>query len=52
MIWSSRRNALLLTAATVVLISVLSGCRGFFVKPTLSSITVTPSNPNLHVGQT
>lgn len=52
MISSSRRNALFVTAATVVLISALIGCRGFFVKPTLSSITVTPASPNLQVGQT
>jgi hypothetical protein len=52
MISSSRRNTLFLTAATIVLISALSGCRGFFVKPTLSSLTVTPASPNLQVGQT
>jgi uncharacterized protein YjdB len=28
------------------------GCRGFFVNPTLTSITVTPSTPNLQVGNT
>ena len=52
MISSSRRNSLLLAVFTVVLITVLAGCRGFFVKPTLSSITVTPTNPNLQIGQT
>jgi hypothetical protein len=52
MILSSRRNALLLTLATVILTAALSSCRGFWVKPTLSSINVTPSNPNLQVGQT
>jgi Bacterial Ig-like domain (group 2) len=52
MISSSRRNALFVTAVTVMLISALVGCRGFFVKPTLSSISVTPNNPNLQIGQT
>jgi hypothetical protein len=28
------------------------GCRGFFVNPTLTSITVTPASPNLQVGGT
>jgi hypothetical protein len=52
MISSSKRNLVFVTAATIVLISALVGCRGFFVKPTLSSITVTPASPNLQVGQT
>lgn len=52
MILSFRRNLLLLTTGTFVLVLALSGCRGFFVKPTLSSITVTPTSPNLQVGQT
>src|SRR5215469_5657711 len=52
MIFSSRRNSLLWTVCAVVLVLASSGCRGFFVKPTLNSITVTPSNPSLQVGQT
>ena len=52
MISSSNRNLVFVTAAAVVLISALTGCRGFFVKPTLTSITVTPDSPNLQVGQT
>ena len=28
------------------------GCRGFFVNPTLTSITITPSSPNVQVGGT
>jgi hypothetical protein len=52
MISNSGRNSLLLTVSTVVLISALAGCRGFFVKPTLSSITVTPATPNLQIGNT
>lgn len=40
-------------SVVIVLLTVgLAGCRGFFVKPTLSSITVTPATPNLQVGTT
>lgn len=42
----------ILSAFMVLLITGLAGCRGFFVKPTLSSITVTPATPNLQVGTT
>ncbi len=44
---------LLLSAVCAVLLSTaLAGCRGFFVKPTLTSIKVTPDSPSLQVGQT
>jgi uncharacterized protein YjdB len=43
----------LLSASAAVLLSVsLAGCRGFFVKPTLTSITVTPATPSLQIGTT
>ena len=47
------KGKLLLPAAVAVwLILGLAGCRGFFVKPTLSSITVTPATPSLQIGNT
>ena len=47
------KGKLLLPAAVAVWLTVgLAGCRGFFVKPTLSSITVTPATPSLQVGNT
>jgi uncharacterized protein YjdB len=40
-------------SAFLCLISLLGvGCRGFFVNPTLTSITITPASPNLQVGGT
>src|SRR5215469_3097887 len=44
------RHTLLLI--TVMLILTLVGCHGFFVSPTLSSLTVAPANPNLQIGST
>jgi uncharacterized protein YjdB len=43
---------LFIAVCTVALIALSLGCRGFFVKPTLNSINVTPTKPNLQVGQT
>lgn len=48
MISTPRRHTLLLI--TVMLILTLAGCHGFFVNPTLSSLSVTPPNPNLQIG--
>jgi trimeric autotransporter adhesin len=31
----------------LVLLALIAGCNGFFVNPTLSSITITPSSPTL-----
>lgn len=36
----------------VVLAIILSGCKGFFVNPTLSSISIQPPNPLVEVGKT
>ena len=37
----------------LILVTVsLSGCKGFFVDPTLTSITVTPATPSVSVGST
>jgi trimeric autotransporter adhesin len=38
--------------AVVALAVVLSGCHGFFVNPTLQSITISPSSPSVVKGQT
>ena len=50
--FSAKRKLLLLSAFLCLVSLAWVGCRGFFVNPTLSSITVTPSNPNLQVGGT
>ena len=49
---SPKRKLLLLCAFLSLMSLAWVGCRGFFVNPTLTSITVTPSNPNLQVGGT
>jgi Bacterial Ig-like domain (group 2) len=43
---------LALTLAFTVLVAVATGvsCKGFFVKPTLNSITVTPATPSIQEG--
>jgi len=35
-----------------LLMSSMTGCNGFFVDPTLSSITITPASPALQLNQT
>ena len=47
---SSRRKCALVTA--IVLLTIAIGCKGFFVNPTVSSVTVSPSTNNLQVGTT
>jgi Bacterial Ig-like domain (group 2) len=44
---------LALTLAFTVLIAVAAGisCRGFFVQPTLTSITVNPASPSVQLGE-
>ncbi len=51
MISNFKRKSCLSMAFAIVLASGLASCRGFFVKPTLTSITVTPATPNLQIGQ-
>ena len=41
-----------LLALTVILALLATGCSGFFVDPSLSSITITPSSPTVSVGDT
>ncbi len=47
-------HKLALTLAFTVLIAVAAGvsCRGFFVNPTLASITINPTAPSVQVGST
>ena len=51
---SSRNEKLRLIVGLGVLVISASGvaCRGFFVKPTLSSIVVTPATPSIQTGTT
>jgi trimeric autotransporter adhesin len=49
----SLKRKWLLFASLVAVSTLLGvGCQGFFVNPTLTSITVTPATPNLQVGST
>ena len=38
--------------AVLATIALAASCRGFFVKPTLSSITVAPASPSIQTGNT
>ncbi len=49
---NGRRLPLTLAFAGLLLVAFGAGCRGFFVKPTLSSITVTPATATLQTGST
>ena len=49
---TSKRKWLLFSAFLGLVSLVGVGCRGFFVNPTLTSMTVTPASPNLQVGGT
>jgi hypothetical protein len=49
---TSKRKWLLFSAFLGLVSLVGVGCRGFFVNPTLTSMTVTPANPNLQIGGT
>jgi len=49
---TSKRKWLLFSVFLGLVSLVGVGCRGFFVNPTLTSMTVTPANPNLQVGGT
>ena len=50
--WIGRRLPLTLAFAALMLVAFGAGCRGFFVKPTLSSLTVTPATATLQTGST
>jgi hypothetical protein len=48
----TKRNVRILAAFSALLISALGlGCRGFFVNPTLTTITVDPPTPTIQVGK-
>jgi trimeric autotransporter adhesin len=48
----TKRKFQILAALTALLLSALGlGCRGFFVNPTLTTITVDPPTPNIQTGQ-
>jgi hypothetical protein len=49
---TGRRLPLTLAFAGLLLLAFGAGCRGFFVKPTLSSITVAPVTPTIETGTT
>ncbi len=40
------------TFATLLTLALAASCRGFFVKPTLSSIAVGPATPSIQTGST
>ena len=40
-------GAVALLSGLALMMAAMVGCNGFFVDPTLSSITITPSNPSL-----
>jgi uncharacterized protein YjdB len=49
----SKRNLQICAAfAALILLAVSIGCSGFFVDPTLTTITVTPPTPSVVVGNT
>jgi trimeric autotransporter adhesin len=52
MIWTYRRKLLFLTGLAAVSIVMSVGCRGFFVKPTLTKITINPATTSVLVGGT
>src|ERR1051325_11703829 len=49
---TSKRKWLLFSVFLGLVSLVGVGCRGFFVNPTLTSMAVTPANPNLQIGGT
>src|SRR5689334_7565094 len=51
---SPKRSNLRLIGAFSVLatLALAAGCRGFFVKPTLSSLSVGPASPTIETGNT
>ena len=52
MLKTGRKASLVAAFAVISMLGLSSGCRGFFVNPTLTSITITPSSPSVQVGGT
>lgn len=50
--FAGRRLPLTLAFGMLVAVAIGVGCQGFFVKPTLSSITINPTTPSVQLGQT
>ncbi len=50
--FAGRKLPLILAFGMVVAVAIGVGCQGFFVKPTLSSITINPTAPSVQLGQT
>lgn len=50
--FTGRKLPLTLAFAVLVAGALGAGCRGFFVKPTLTAITVTPLTPTIQTGTT
>jgi len=49
---TGRKLALTLAFTALVAVAFGAGCRGFFVKPTLASITINPTAPSVPLGST
>src|SRR5689334_11957222 len=49
---SRRKLPLFLTIVAVLGLAMAVGCKGFFKNPTLTSIAVNPTAPQVNVGQT
>ncbi len=49
---TGRKLALTLAFAVLIAVSAGISCKGFFVQPTLTSITVNPTAPSVEVGDT
>jgi trimeric autotransporter adhesin len=47
---TGRKLALTLAFAGLLLVTFGAGCQGFFVQPTLTSITINPTAPSVQVG--
>jgi hypothetical protein len=50
--WTGRKLPSTLAFVGLIGLAVGVGCRGFFVKPTLTSITVAPATPTIQTGTT
>jgi uncharacterized protein YjdB len=48
----TRKVRIAAALAALVLFATMIGCKGFFVNPTLTTITVTPPTPQIEIGKT
>lgn len=49
---NTRKLQLLVAFSTLLLLAVAAGCRGFFVNPTLTTVTVGPQGASIEQGKT